>query len=453
MGKAFTLLTTICLLSCATDPPRPQKLLLQPSGRVELPAGVVELSEEMRLPEGTHDLEVVGAPEGTTLRASDDFRGRALLVVEGGKGVTFRGFEIDGNRSVLEKAVGLPPSDVAFIDFYDNNGIMAIDTEGLTVSRVSFAHVANFAVLVASSSNVTIEGIDVSDSGSKNRLGRNNSTGGVLLEEGTSNFKVTESTFHNVMGNGVWTHSMYTSPRNADGLITNNTFYNLARDAIQVGHATNVQVLGNRGERIGYPAPLVDVEGGGTPVGVDTAGDVDKSVYHQNSFEEVNGKCIDLDGFHDGTVSQNRCINRGGAEDYVFGHYGIVMNNTNPDMQSENIVIADNYIEGMKFGGIFVIGTGHKIIGNHLIDMNRAGCNESAGKFGCAHFPGEPDLLRTGIYLGQRAERPAIASGNLVKDNEITGYGMAIRCVGFAPQVSPLANTIGQNQCSEGDPK
>ena len=50
-------------------------------------------------------------------------------------------------------------------------------------------------------------------------------------------------------GNGIWTHSISASPRNRDGLIAGNRFEELARDAIQVGHATNVRVE-TRGNRI-----------------------------------------------------------------------------------------------------------------------------------------------------------------------------------------------------------
>ena len=45
----------------------------------------------------------------------------------------------------------------------------------------------------------------------------------------------------NIRGNGIWTHSLYTSPRNGGGLIADNHFVSVARDAIQVGHATQVE--------------------------------------------------------------------------------------------------------------------------------------------------------------------------------------------------------------------
>ncbi len=150
-----------------------------------------------------------------------------------------------------------------------------------------------------------------------------------------------------------------------------------------------------------------------SPVAIDTAGNVDRSVYAGNRFEEVNGKCIDLDGFHHGEVLDNACINRGSADDYPHGHYGIVFNNSNPDMQSEEVTVARNVIDGAKFGGIFVLGSRNRILGNVLRNLNLAHCNDSGAKYGCLYYSTEPDLLRSGIYLGSHAARPAPARGNL----------------------------------------
>ena len=87
-----------------------------------------------------------------------------------------------------------------------------------------------------------IDHVSVKDSGSLNAKGRNNTTGGILLEEGTDQFTVTDSVFGNIRGNAVWTHSRYMSPRNSRGKIANNQFFDIGRDAIQVGHATRVDV-------------------------------------------------------------------------------------------------------------------------------------------------------------------------------------------------------------------
>ena len=154
-------------------------------------------------------------------------------------------------------------------------------------------------------------------------------------------------------------HNVISNRRNGKQVFysLNSQVGNLDGDAIQVGHATEVRVENNRGRSIGYPIEEVDLEGRGYPVAIDTAGNVDKSTYRNNQFEEVDGKCFDLDGFHDGEVSGNTCLNEDSAPNYPYGNFGIIINNSNPDMQSRNIRITGNTIDGELYGGIFIIGS------------------------------------------------------------------------------------------------
>jgi len=346
----------------------------------------------------------------------------------------------------LESPIGLPPANTAFADFYKNNGIVAQDVSDLAISDLGIRNVANFAIIVTRSSQVRIERIQISNSGSRYPNGRNNTSGGILLEEGTTDFLVENSRIENVRGNGVWTHSWYGSPRNLRGRIAGNYFEGVARDAIQVGHGVDVAVVGNSGRSIGYPIAEVDVEGYGIPIGIDTAGDVERSVYADNRFEEINGQCINLDGFHHGEVRGNTCINRGSAEAYPFGTFGIAMNNTNPDMRSEFISILDNTIEGALYGGIFVIGSHHVIRSNRLHNLNLARCNENRAR--CTYgIEKDPDLLRSAIYLGRGAERPDPARENRIEENDVWGYGMRDYCVVAAPGVRRDSNQIRSNRC------
>ena len=417
--------------------PRPARRI------VELPAGRVELSCPMAIAAGT---ELRGSPKGTVLHMTAGFAGPAALVVAG-DGVVLRDFSIDGNRAALEIRAELPPSNVPFERYTRGNGVLAENVARLAIQNVRFQNVAGFAVLASRAREVSIDGVEIADSGSRDAAGRNNSTGGILLEEGTADFHVARCRLRNIRGNGVWTHSLYTSPRNARGLIERNTFEEIGRDAIQVGHAADVRVENNAGRRIGFPVEDVDIEHAAVPVAIDTAGNVERSRYAGNRFEDLDGKCIDLDGFHDGEVRGNACVNRRPPEAYRFGNYGIVMNDSNPDMRSRNILVAENTIEGAEFGGIFVIGTGHRIVRNRLLDLNRAHCNEEAARFGCYYAPGEPDMLRSGIYLGRGAARPAPARGNVVEENEITGFHMATRCIARAPGVEAGWNVIRGNCC------
>ena len=406
----FAAIAVLLLAGCASNS--------TPFRSIKLPAGITEIHTEWIIAENARDVEVVGA--GSILRAAADFHGRGDFCGEVGYAIRFHDFTIDGNRDALEQRVGLPGSDTPFRRFTVNNGILIEDAADVKISNVNFRQVAGFAILVSGSKQVRIERVHIEDSGSRNAAGRNNTTGGILLEEGTSDFQVIDCELKQIRGNGIWTHSLYTSPRNQGGLIRSNHFTVIGRDAIQVGHATGIQVEKNSGERIGYPESEVDA----IPVAIDTAGNVDHSTYSGNRFSEINGKCIDLDGFHDGEVTANVCVNQ--------RNFGIVMNNSNPDMQSAEITIADNTIDGGQYGGIFVIGGPNKILRNKIRNVNLSHSVD--------------DLLRSGIYLGRGAERPALARGNLVEGNEVSGY--KVQCIAAAPGVSLKENTIGRNQCA-----
>jgi hypothetical protein len=388
-----------------------------------LPPGVTELHAEMVV-----DTDLAGDPAGSTVRMASDFQGRAAIVVSTNN-VRLSDFAVEGNRPARELRTGLPPYDVPFARFTTGNGILVDRASAVTIERVRFREIAGFGVLVHRGRHIAIDEVHVSDSGSRDLKGKNNTTGGILLEGGTTDFRVSNCVFGNIRGNGVWTHSLYTAPRNSHGLIVENAFEAIGRDAIQVGHAFDVQVERNAGSSIGYPRDIVDA----TPVAIDTAGNVERSVYAHNRFSQINGKCLDLDGFHDGEIVGNWCGDVGG--------FGLVMNNTNPDMQSRNIRVVGNTFDGTLYGGIFVIGYGHRVTGNRLLNVNTAHCDD------CYYLRDEPDMLRSGIYLGKRAERPAPAHGNVVEDNEISGYRMAQRCVSSAPGLS--GNIVRNNRCRD----
>jgi parallel beta-helix repeat protein len=438
------------LLMAVSDEQQIRERLKNPTGVVELPAGLLEVSGEIVVPAGAHDLEIRGAKGGTLVRARPDFQGRAIFVVKGGTNVRFHDFEVVGSRGALaDTTQEMAPSDVPFARFTKNSGILAQDVKGLSISKVKMREMAGFAVLVSHGSDLKIDGVTVEDSGSSNAKKRNNGTGGILLEEATVDFEVTNCSLKNILGNGIWTHSLYTSARNARGRIANNKVEYVGRDAYQVGHAVGVRVENNTGRAIGFPVDAVDIEHGAIPVALDTAGNTEKSFYTGNEFSEIDGKCIDLDGFHDGEIRNNSCENEEPPEAYKYGNYGIVMNNSNPDMESRNVVISGNTIDGTMFGGIFVIGSGNTITHNRLFNINMAQCPERAAEFGCYLSADEPDILRTGIYLGRGAHRPDIARNNIVEDNTIIGWGMGAHCLGRAPGVSLENNRVARNECSD----
>lgn len=344
------------------------------TGTVELPAGTLVLHREIVLPEGARDLEIRGSSSGSTLQAAPDFQGRALIYSKGATNLRLTGFAMEGRRAALQQPIGLPPSGLPFVRFYSNNGIVAENALRLTIRGVSFREVANYPVLVSASSRVRIDSVRIEDCGSLSPAGQNNASGGILIEEGTHDFEVRQSVIRRVRGNAIWTHSNYGSPRNADGIVAQNAIEEVARDAIQIGHATRIRVENNSGREIGYPRELVDMAGFAVPAAIDTAGNVDRSVYADNSFEDINGKCMDLDGFHDGEIRGNSCVSHKSYDDYPYAQYGIVFNNSSIDMVPVNVTITGNLIDGAGYGGIFLIGSGHVISGNRLLGLNRNHC-------------------------------------------------------------------------------
>lgn len=445
-------LLTVLLLSAAPAP-KPsteadlRAMLSQASGTVLLPPGIIELSRPLELPPGPTGLTLRGHSSGTTLRAASDFQGAALLIARSPKSLKVENLRFDGNRASLEVPKPVIPSDTAFADLYPASGLWLDNPDGASLSALTFREIVSFPVLVTRGHGVHLDHLVVQDSGSRNTLGRNNTTGGILFEEGVTDFSVRSSTFQRIRGNAVWTHSWHRSPRSSLGLIASNTFSEIGRDAIQIGHATEVTVENNQISRVGFPVAIVDVEGQGIPAAIDTAGNVDRTTYRRNRISEVNGKCFDLDGFHDSEVVENTCRNQGLASDYPTGHFGIVFNNTNPAMESRNVLVRANQISGMRFGGIFVIGAGHRLLDNKLLNLNTAHCNDTK-LIQCVYVTAEPDMLRSGIYLGKGAERPAPAQHIEVRGNTITGYSIPDHCIVLAPGLRREDDTIGVNTCT-----
>jgi hypothetical protein len=442
----MVLLATGCERPQAPEAALREALTNQRVGTIRLPAGDLVISEPLRLPVAAAGLEIRGSGNSRIV-AGPNFKGSALFIVEKAKNILFADFSIEGNRAVLAKPFEMAPPENAFRVWYPSNGILADEVEGLRIEKVEFHNVVHFPVLISRSSGVRIENVRVEDSGALNAKGRNNLSGGILIEEGTKDFEVRNSTFRNIRGNALWTHSLLTSPPLLDGAFVGNRFEVIGRDAIQVGQAKRVNVEGNTGREIGYPFEIVDVENGGTPVAMDTAGDVPGAQYVGNKFEEVNGKCIDLDGFHDGVVLENSCINRRTAADYPHGHFGIVMNNSNPAAHSNNIEINGNVIDGAKYGGLFVMGSGNNISNNRFLNLNLAHCNESSPS--CVYKADEPQMLQSGIYIGRGVARMEEAKGNVIRGNTVTGHKMATRCVNIGPGIPAGANSVESNSCQD----
>ena len=415
------------------------------AGTIELRAGDTLLDAPLVVKSNT---VLRGHPRGSRLVMKPGFKGAAAVLVEATAGVTLSGFEIVGDRTELRSAWHLPTGEKAFADYYPANGILIRHSSRVTVRDVGISRIRTFAVLINGSSRVVVDGVRIRESGTLNPSGRNNTTGGILFEEGVADFEVRGSTISHITGNAIWTHSYARSPRQKNGLVQGNTVTSVGRDAIQIGHASQVQVIGNQGREIGFPSEWVDVENHGVGVALDTAGNVDHSAYSDNHFTDVNGQCIDLDGFHDGSVTGNSCVNKRPLADYPASHYGIVFGNNDPAATSSGIVVRNNEVEGFGYGAAFVVGSGNTLENNRFIEVNRARCGSEPMTARCNYAVAEqPDLLRSGVYLSANGGRSTETKSNVIRGNTITGFGMERHCIAAGPGVQLAANTVAGNTC------
>ena len=112
------------------------------------PARRVEISSELTLAPGAHDLEIVG--NETRLKAADNFKGRAILVIENAERIHLHYLEIDGNRQKLAKPLEMAPPENAFRVWYPDNGVLVNQVAGLQIERL---HLTNVGISPSWSAN------------------------------------------------------------------------------------------------------------------------------------------------------------------------------------------------------------------------------------------------------------------------------------------------------------
>lgn len=436
------------LLTCCGNPADRVQSALRGGAVVELPAGELHLTHPLVIPKGSKDVVIQGAKGGSTIVLDPGFEGRAAIEADGVSNTFFRNFSIVGDRREMKSFWYLPLKEAAFADYYTANGIVIRNGTSVGIRGVTFSRIRAFPIILNATAGSVIDSVTIQDCGTLNQDGHNNTTGGILIEEGSKDFEISNSTINRIPGNAIWTHSYARSPRQDTGRIRDNVISTVARDAIQIGHATRVRVENNRGSDIGFPVDYVDFPGYGTPVALDTAGNVDHTVYTGNSFTRVAGQCIDLDGFHDGEVTGNQCINGSAARNWIGLHFAILFGNHDPGMTSSNIVLTGNTLQGFAYGGIFLIGDHNRIESNRFVNVTLAGCGTKAAiPAKCGALPDEPDALRSGIYLADNGGRPAVTRDNVIHNNAFTGIDDARHCIAAKPGVSLAASTITGNLC------
>jgi parallel beta-helix repeat protein len=312
------------------------------TGVVTLPAGEFEISREIMLPGDAHDLEISGS--NTTLKASAEFRGRAMMVVLNGKNIRIHGLVLDGNRDAVGRMYSLPPLGTMYSRFVPANGIIAENASGLEIADVKANRFAGFAILINSSKAVRLHDIDVTASGSFNATRHNNGTGGIAIEESTTDFEIRRCAFGTIRGNAITIRS------SESGRIVENEFRSIAREAVHAERTTGVTIENNHIEQIGFPVEEVDAPG---------------------------ALCMRLDQFNGGTVKDNTC------SEALLG--GISINGTGNRLTG-------NHLTGLNaarrdVAGIF-LGSGSK--------DNTVDANEISGTAMSMHCVGAaPDVAST----------------------------------------------------------
>ena len=390
--KAACMLLAVALPILAQEKPpsletKLRAALQAKTGTVALPSGIIEISREITLPGDAHDLAIRGSE--TTIKASAEFRGRALIVVPAGKNIAIRDLLLDGNREAFTQPVASAPSGAMLSRVIANNGIVAEGVTGLEIAQVKATQIAGFPILVNGGHNVHIHDIEITDSGSLDANGRNNGSGGVVLEEGVTDFEILHALIGKVRGNGIWIRSADNTIA-ARGRIADSEFAILARAAIEINHASAVTIENNTGHMFGFPGEETVTTGTVLPAAIVTTGAADHVAIRNNQFEQIAGRCFSLDGFNDGEVTGNQC-------------------------------------SATLFNALLIRGMANHITGNHFTDLNNA-------------HRDQPESLRAGVFVA------AGASGNTIDSNEISGYGMAQHCIGGSAE----ANKVTKNVCSDG---
>jgi hypothetical protein len=326
MAIAALTLAAVPSLSAADNPEAVlRRALAGKTGAVTLPSGTIEISREIVLAPDAHDLDIRGS--GTVIKASDAFRGRALIVIPGGKNIRIRDLTLDGNREVIGHLMSIPPAGTLLSRFVPDNGIVAEGVAGLEIGPMKAKHIAGFAIIAGSSHEVRIHHVDITESGGFNSQRKNAAGGGIAIEEVTSDFEIHGCLFGTIRGTAITVRS---SQR---GKIFENEFRAIARDAIDVTQATGVSIDNNHAEQIGIPLEEVDAQG---------------------------ALCMRLERFDRGQVTGNTCseallgaVSIGGAMDKISGNHFTGLNVGRRD--SSGIFLApgskDITVEGNEVSG------------------------------------------------------------------------------------------------------
>ncbi len=435
----------------------------------------VELATNMR------GITIYGdGPYATRIRRGADLPdGKGIFTLNGARDIGFEGLAIDGN---VTSAVGklyhqdeanggfsndpMSPALTKNTSFWVKGG-----SQRIWFRNVRIEHTGGYAILLDGTSDyiddISIDdiwleynrphffGVDAGD------MNYGSWTGGILYTRGNSTgypvrgLKCRNVRAKRVMGNVIWGHLYNFNRLHSDIRVTDSSFIDCGLDGILFGGCIGGVAANNTFRRIGF---ISNSDSGAlTPkflpglnaTALDTSGLVKGVNYKSNTFININGGHMDLDGYCYGVVSGNSCrMAKSGDIDYVedqvasFGTgsgplvYGVQPSNSQNNEAGEGIVIDGNLFVNMRRGAICLAATRGSSIRNNLI-----------------HHPADA-IFAPIVLFNIGAADTQRTYDNVIESNEIhwnpASQAAAVQelgdALGYLPFDSNDQNLIGENQ-------
>lgn len=357
-----------------------------PGGRTYL------LSTPVEFPSGSLNITLAGDGPSTRLKRGANMpSNKGVFELVGSKYVGFKDFEFDGDVTTSTQlnytAFSGDPMHSTLLgntSFWFKAGCTNILFDNVTIQ-----HTGGYSVLLDARAG-NISDIYLLNCKFKNNrphlfgtttgdLNYGSWTGGIHYQgDGTNyaveNLYVQGCLFSRNTGNCVWGHMYALNKLHRNINVVDSWFWDCGLDAILVGGVMGGSVANNKFRRIGYvtttdsDTPVPKYLANKYAVGIDTAGLVRGVNYTGNTLVSVNGGCIDLDGYSEGTVSGNTCIMpESGQPEYTEDSiaisgptasgtnwtYGAQVSNSNNDsIAGTSTTVCDNTFKNMGGGAV-----------------------------------------------------------------------------------------------------
>jgi hypothetical protein len=388
----------------------------KPGTHLRLGKGVYGVAASLHVSQ--EDLVIEGAGDETVLQRTGSVGGGEGLLHVQASGITLRSFLMDGQVGIPQ---GLPYRDPAggpsvlgapihgdpmHAALLHNSSITIkaavpnANVTDITIEDITIQRSGGYAILMDARYGgiryVTLRRLHLRDNqphvfGKPADLRYGSWTGGIHYQNDGRDLDfarhalvaltIEDSLFERISGHAIWGHGYGFDTLNEEITIRRNRFVDIGMDAVLVANARRAVVEDNHFHRIGYvasppgtaprpawyPGTRDDGADNVPAVGIDTSGLVTDSVYQRNTMWNVNGHCIDLDGFTRGKVLANtmRVSGREDAWNYVndrvpeFGGHrlgnftkGINLSNTSAHEPTERVEIAGNRM--VNLGGFAI---------------------------------------------------------------------------------------------------